>query len=597
MSNLLEARIISVTNEEVSRIIGKTSNGSILNATFNWDKIGGLLDFTLVLRRDAPIPLFPGARIDFYFRDETFLLLKKLYSGYVEKLPNSENDETTIEIVGKGFSKKLETKILTQTFNSQSIENIITSLDYSGLDLSPVFDVDAPYIIVGSTVFEKKTYKQVFDRLLQIANTAYQSEQFIWGINEERQIYFKPLPSTGSDVKLKLFEGYQFYSPDVEEDDKVINKIDFYRATLADSKETEFQGTYENVSSQDKYGVKEVKIVSDDHIPDATAPRIANSILEEFEAPKKRISIKNYRSLNANVSVDNAIFNEAGGPNNAIFEETQTNNWVWRNSLFAITEFDRVLEPDYYGLSTKPQIKETILSEFDDLSLWTVNTPTSTIVEDTTTVLSGRRCFKWSRASGQPTGDYIEYTLPTIIDGIISVTFFIKFTAQVPNLTLQLFDRKNNSVSKTFTSGQYSGSELQNTWLETTFILDGTSMDSYLLVKKPAQLPTQLFVTDNTVDKRLLVFSANPFLANINKIRLELGVGTAETNEFFIDRLSARHRSWTYSRLALEKATYRIDRDQILGDFEFGDRKDTLAKEVLKKVVKGDISFDLYARG
>ena len=291
MSNVIDARVISITGEEIARLDGATNRGKILEHSFTWEKIGGLRNFTLRINKENMIPFFNGMRWEFYFKDATFLDIKKIFTGYTEIIPTSESDEPTILIEGKGYYNKLKEKFLTQDYNNQSINTIINSLNFSGLDLDTnFFNIAGPSVNV-TVSFKNKTFTQVLDTLLQIANSSYLTTQYIWGVDENRGLYFKALESVYPDVRQKLFEGYNFQNPQVELSNTVVNRLTVFRPTLADSKITELVAVYNNSDSQQKYGIIEDKLTLGDYVDTATAARIASAILEEKQDPEKLIKV------------------------------------------------------------------------------------------------------------------------------------------------------------------------------------------------------------------------------------------------------------------------------------------------------------------
>lgn len=600
MSNTLEIRIISATDEEIYRVSGDTKLGAVLSASFNWDKIGGLREFELNLPRNYNIPLGIGSRIEFYFRDEIFLQTRKIYTGYVTELPSSSTEELVVTLSGKGYYWKLENKTLTTSYAATSIENIILAMDYTGLDLDlSAFDVaDATYTITEIS-FEDKTYIQVLDRLLQIANAAYSTTQFIWGVNEDRGIYFSSLPSTGTEVRSKLFEGYQFQAPEVEIGDEVINRVTAYRATKADPKQTELVAVYDNLESQARNGVINQKIVSDDYVDTVEIARIADGILEEYAEPKLRITASDYFSIDAEPVIDNFVVDDNGSIDNLTFVEASgTSNAVLRLPTVDIAEFDRILPADFYGISTKPQEKTFVLTDCETLDDWTESTPNSTASITDLDVATGRNAILWERVASQPAGDYLEFELSDyVIDGLLSVSFFLKFKAQVPDLTVEIFDRKGESFTVAIEGADYPSPDLEDTWLELIIPLDGEIVEGVLHVQGAVLFrPFGVQLASGDSKHKLGVSSLNPQLSNFSKIRFTLGEGTVDANSLVLDRVSARNKGWSYDRLELETAKYEISKNLITGQVTFGNTQESLISELLGEFKKGDIAYDLYAR-
>lgn len=643
MSNTIEARVVSITGEEVYRLNGNTRNGDIINAIFNWEKIGGLREFQLDINRENEVTLFPGMRWEFYFKDEIFLDFKKIFTGYTEIIPTAESENPLISLTGKGYYWKLKEKQLTQTFTSTAIGTIINALDYSGLDLDATeFDIQAPSVNI-TVEFKNKTYIQVLDTLLAVANENYKTNQYIWGVDENRGLYFKPLPSTGTDVNKKLFEGYQFQDPEVKVSDKIVNSLDVFRATQADPKATEFVATYNDTVSQGEYGIRKEKVTVSDYIDTTSIARLANAILEERSDPDKIISISNFYVKDAEIVEGNLVFEDSSGVNNWAWRTSLTDfpNAVFRDASLSQTGFDRILEADFYGISTKPQNKTLLINECDSLDGWTQNTPNSTIIINDDTVLTGRKVFKWARAAGQPAGDYIEYTLLDLIQNPLAVGFSIYFDTYPANITFTFTSSFGQEYSQTIDT---SNTGIVDTWLTFNFNLPRDYVSTTLdvlpsagppveplevspveagalqdLQVEPAATNFQDLQVENSPGTLLdlqvqaetigtpedlevnywLDENGDAFgdrLDNIEKVRITLGAGDSNANTIYIDRIGAQNFSWAYSRLTLEKAEYNVTRNFILGNLEFGKKRDTLTDQIKNKVGKGDLAFDMYAK-
>lgn len=595
MSNLLEVRLISITDNQVFKISGNTLRGAILDANFECNKIGGLLSFDLTLSRENSLPSFAGMRLEFYFKDEVFQTLNNIFTGYVEDIFNAENNKETITINGKGYAKKFDTRVLNQDYTTTTIADILNSLNYSGLDLNLTSNnISPPITNIDTIEFKDKTYTQVFNTLLQIANADINNNQYIWGVDENRGIYFKLLPSVSPIVGKKYFEGYHYQNPEVEISDDVVNKLIVFRTTQADPKQTELVATYENTISQDQYGIREQKLIISDYMDTASITLIANSILEYKKEPKKLIKINNFFIKDVKLVLDNLVLNDGGTIYNLQLDDASVLfQAIYKGAIIDDLNYFRILPSDYYGLSNKPQEKDILINECDNLDEWIESTPTSTIVEDDSNVMTGRQSLKWTRVASQPAGDYIEYNLPVILNNPISVLFMIYFKNNVPNLTFTFYDSEDDKVKVIFTP---SDARI-NTWLKIVENVEhGVVPDPDILNINNIGPDEPLEINNLTVTTFLAIGDLSIGLRNIVKIRITLGVGTTNTDEVYIDRIQLKNNAWTYSRLTLDRAHYNIKRDFILGELEFGNKKVTLIDEINDQLKSGDIAYDLYSR-
>lgn len=593
MASSIEARIISITGEEVYRIIGNTERGSILSAQFEWEKIGGLRNFELTIARNNEVPLFSGMRFDFYFRDDIFLTNTKIFSGYSEITPSRETSENIIAVSGKGYYWQLEERLVNDNYVGKSIQEIIEDLDLTDMDISLSTNIVPPSGVYNVN-FKDRTYLQVLNTLLMIANAEYATSQYIWYVDENRELNFHILTSTGSEVAQKFFEGYDFQNPEVDFDKKIINRVLMYRATSASSKESEFVATYNNTDSQGKNGIKEDKFVLGDYLDNTGIAEIAEGILSEYAEPKKSISIKNFYRKDSDLITGLIAYNDGTDDDTMIVNVGFGNqDFEYRISSLSEERFRRIWLSDYYGISTKPQEKITLVNECDDLTGWTQNIPNSTIITSDDTVLTGRQVFKWTRSASQPAGDYIELDLTNIIGNLIDVRFNVYFVDYVADITFSFFDIEGNQVD---IIPDISNGSLINKWLKFTEDTRAILEEGLLHVQKTATPFSPLAITSNSVDSSLLITHTDTqVIRNLAKVKITLGAGTINPDIIYIDRIEAKNKAWEYSRLTLDKAVYTIDKDYVVSDMEFGNRKLSIVDEIKDGVKKGDLAFDMFA--
>jgi len=595
MASIIEARLMSITGEEVYRIIGNTERGAILSCTFEWEKIGGLRNFEMNINKNNDVPLFNGMRFDFYFRDDTFLTNTKIFSGYSELTPVKESNSNIMIISGKGYYWKLENKILNQDFSSVTIQEVIEYLDLTDLDIQLSIDYFSTPTGTYSFDFKDKNYIQVLDTLLMIANKEYATTQYIWLINEKRELCFYPLPSTGENVNQKFFEGFDFQAPEVSYDNEIINKVLIYRPTLADSKQTELVGTFEDTASQDINGIHDKKIMIGDYVDNNAAEDFADAVLSEYSMPKKLIAINNFyradsKIINGLIAYDDGL----DADTMEIDRGTGLEDFEYRVSELSEERFRRIWLPDFYGISTKPQEKITLVNECDSLDIWSQSLSNSAIIESSDYVFTGRQVFKWTRDASQPAGDYIELSLNNIIGNLIDVRFNIYFSSYVANITFTFYDSEGNTVTIT---PDINNSALVNNWVQ--FVEDVRSIEEtkILYVKKASNPYAPMEVTNDLEDKHLLISHTDEqVIRNLVKVRITLGAGTVNADIIYIDRIEAKNKSWEYSRLSLDKAKYTIDKDYVISDIEFGNKKVSIVDEIKDGIKKGDLAFDMFAK-
>lgn len=636
MASAIEARIMSITNDEVYRIIGNTNRGKLLKVIFNYSKIGGLIDFEVTLPANTEAPLFSGMRFDFYYRDDIFLNNRKIFTGWSDENPLKDSNENSLTVKGFGYYNKLKNKLLTATYTDKTINYILKDLSLSDLDISLSDDIISDSFTFD-IAFKEKNYAQVLDLLLKIANTNYSTEQYVYGVDEERQLYFKKFISSGTTVRQKYYEGYDFQNPELTLNSDIINKVIIYRIKSADSKDTEFVANYIDSVSFVENGEHSKKIIVPDYTDNNAIVRLTNAILKQRANPTVNVKLKDFYRRDCAILENNVYYEDSNGSNIILVNDgTGEKELYYRTSELNEYYFERILQPDYYGLLTKPKEKLFIINECNNLSEWNLTHLSNSTVElDSSKVLTRRNSLKWSRDVSQPAGDYIEYTLDNILAGIIELKIYIYFETAMPDVSIKFYDSYTNYVEIV---SDKTNNALLNNWLQLTAVVSANNTPGnifspadnfnlsilhnsvysalglntngheeilklnisvfayYLAVEKDSSL-FNLTVNTRGEDKLLIMDHYSiPLICNLTKIKIELGAGTASANTFYIDRIECKNISWDYYRLALAKAKYTIDKDYILSNLEFGEVKPTLVDEIKDKLEKGDIAFDIYAK-
>jgi hypothetical protein len=84
-------------------------------------------------------------------------------------------------------------------------------------------------------------------------------------------------------------------------------------------------------------------------------------------------------------------------------------------------------------------------------------------------------------------------------------------------------------------------------------------------------------------------------IVDLVSIRVVYNGSVART--FYLDRFDAQTKAWAYSNLTLEKVKYKIERDYVLSDAEFGEKFPSLIDEIKDEIKPGGTAFDIYSKG
>jgi hypothetical protein len=394
MSRPFQIRIMSDAGQVVSLLSSDAKSGSILDANITWEKIGGLREFDFTLDRKTDVPLFNSMECELYIDGV------KKYTGYTITVPTVESNDPKLLIEGRGFYFKLKEAFLTGAYSSTTVAGIIGAVDFSDSGVNyNVGKIDCP-VAVTDIEFNKKDFVKVFDSLLKIANQDFNTTEYVWGVDEEKDLYFRPLSTT---PQKSLFEGFQYQDPEVEISDDVVNKVIAYRTTSADPNVTELVNTYEDTGSQDRNGIRERKIVFPDFTDSADIQNIADAVIKRNLDPKKRITIKDL---------------DVG-----------------------------ILEEGFYNISVKPEEYFQLVNECDSLDGWDFSaSPNMPVTVSQDQVLTGRSSLKFE-PSALASGNFAEYTLPVKLNSPLFLRAFVYFDTDPADIQIIFTDSRGSSIT------------------------------------------------------------------------------------------------------------------------------------------------------
>ena len=83
----------------------------------------------------------------------------------------------------------------------------------------------------------------------------------------------------------------------------------------------------------------------------------------------------------------------------------------------------------------------------------------------------------------------------------------------------------------------------------------------------------------------------------VDLVKVSIVYNGSAPRTFYVDRLDALTKAWAFNRLSLEKAEYKIERDYVIANAEFGEKFPSVIDEIKKEVKDGSIAFDIYSKG
>jgi hypothetical protein len=481
--------------------------------------------------RNNEIPFFNGMKVQFYYQNLSFAY------GYVDGFPTSDQISSIVKISGKGYVTKLKDKKISVSYTNKTIEYILDDLGSTYfLDLGFNYNsskIQPPNTTISSVDWSEKDLLKIIQDLISISNESFDTIEYIFGIDEENDFYFKGISQ--SEIVNAYFEGYNYQNPNVEDDaSNLVNRVQLYRTQSGSDKDTEYVNTYSDSDSIDQYGLYERKVTFSDFIDNTTAQNAANGIIASLKDPKIRLIV-----------------------NNLII--------------------DSILNYGYYSLNNKKQDQKTVISDFALSSEWTTSLTTSTITIRDENVYTGRLCYQWDIDNSED--DYItkevEYYLPT------KLKLFVRQDIAGEYLSISITGTKRKIIENFATDEDNQiGTD---TDARITRIIEDTSLNDSVNINVP-------FANDWTEIELDLVG-----WIKITDITITVIDPTDIT--ILLDRLEIYTNTYVQRLLSLENVNYVIGESSVkCNQATFGTDKILLTEELKKIDEKNKVAVEIFSK-
>ena len=531
--NGLFAVFYSPSGEQVANLISGYGEGKRLQAELKFSKLGGLKTFNIELLRNNRIPLFNGINVRLYWKNKPFSY------GYINKIPPSEQTDSVIKLSGVGYSKKLDDKVITESYTSTTDTDIIKDIASTyfldlGINYNPT-KIVAAGLTYSQVSWEDKSITKILMDIVKAANNDYENIQFIYGVDEYGDFYFQGIQP--QFLKNGYYEGYQFQNPSVKnKNNKMVNQIKIYR-TNETTGDVEYVDTVSNDDSIENYGLFEDKLTVADFVDNTTAGNIAYGIVKDKGQLKKELEIEDLKT-------------------------------------------DSLLPFGYYNVATKPQTQSITLSEFNDKDDWFITTPANVEIE-TDNVFTGRKCFKWK--GGSLLGERLRMEKDIYSPKIIRLYVRQGDTGEKIILRIRGLKSQDVPILETDTARPV-----------VTDIPAKILMQSETPAHDDTEFSQKIYDNHITGDWVNLDFNISDYF-KINRITIQLNENI--TNDILLDRLEVFTESYITNTLALEEVSYEFGSTFLkCGSVVFGDRPDTLTDDLKDVNEKTDISLNIFSK-
>ena len=364
IENPLQAFLISPGGTLINFLTAGRGDGERLKANnIAYTKYGGLVGFDVEIKRENKIPLFSDMGIRLAYKNEAVAF------GYVSKVPETDQSGGIVTVSCSGFAERMKEYKVNELYQSQTVKQILDDLATDLQTINIVYNTDKaspPNLTIDDIEFTDISLYDVMMQLINICNNAFDTEEYIFGVDTAGHFYFTQIAQT--TIQDTYFEGFQYQNPKTDTESSTIsNALLLYRTGLTSGgveREPQYVDTYTDETSIDLYGRREEKVMIPNYIDTTSMEGIADGLLAEFAYPKKRIEVEKL-------------------------------------------ETDTLLNFGFYNISNKKQLQKNVISGFTALTDWTVSDDNSTL-EISTLSFTQTKSFKWTLNNSL--GDYIEKT-------------------------------------------------------------------------------------------------------------------------------------------------------------------------------------------
>ena len=568
----------SPTGETLTILADSDRSGILLNAKVKTVKQGGVEEFTFDLPKTFDLPITRNTQCHFYVNNTLWFI------GLVKEIPLPDQDEPVLTIVGEGFYKRLDNKIITATYTAQTLDTIVKGIASAelGADVGVFYDVakiDVPVLSGLDVQYKDTSLLKVMMELIQAANYDYSNDKYRFYVDNEAELVFEHLPNT---TRKGLFEGFQYQRPDVSEDNsQMVNRIVVFRTQSGSPKNTEYVLTVDQLDSQSRYGLFEKKLTFANYLNATILNSIVNGIFDRRALPTVKIEISDY-------------------------------------------EIEAPVDYGEYLVSNRRRPYRFLVNDCDSLTGWDVsNLSITTVAIDDTRVLTGRQSIEVTVADGS-SGEYMEYELPEPIPFPKKGRVFLYFTAITPAISITFYSVDGNEI--TIQLGQLDTLLQADTGvlfdqqieadvpptedIEVT-ILNGSIIDQWVRLEEDIEFITQLeaFQVDDGggLEDLEVIYATGPLtdtfsisevqqegILDIKKVRITILSNAAAV--FYIDRIDALAEIFNSRRLQLEEAEYILSAVGLFANLSFGERADSVFTEINNKIEDGDIALSIASK-
>ncbi len=258
------------------------------NLSWSYSRIGGCgsISFELPRKRFEEQAITGEYNIRLYYRNPDTDTYDLWYQGLIKhKSPKLRGNTETIPFQGHGYQTQLERVYLNNvTYTSLEVSRIAAAI--IGTNVDPATDINYSAALIDTTAFTPSSITFNESAMSAINKLADLVPAVEWGVDKNRDFFFKQKSST---ISFRFIDGRNItdFEDNLDFDD-IANQIYVQGAQVGGT--YHFFGPYDEVSSQSKYGTR-THIISNSSITSSdVGSQFATAYLSEFSEVSKRAS-------------------------------------------------------------------------------------------------------------------------------------------------------------------------------------------------------------------------------------------------------------------------------------------------------------------
>jgi len=252
---------------------------------WEYNRIGGCgaFSFNVQKRFCREIEFGTNFNVKIYRKNLTTGDYDLWYQGRIEnKVANVKGQKEEITIKGMGYQSVLSDIYVDTDYSSKTVEYIVDDI----IDTDVVPNTDITKGTISATGFTADTYEVNTDAMSAIQSLSDLAGTREWGVDENREFYFKARSSTVGFVypfgrKVLGFSTDSSYK-------EMVNRVIVTGGDVAGSP---FSRIVNDTSSQTKYGRRDKTIQNSAIVTNDVADQFGNALLTEYKSVVRRAKI------------------------------------------------------------------------------------------------------------------------------------------------------------------------------------------------------------------------------------------------------------------------------------------------------------------